>query len=221
MVDAAVGHRVLAVAVHRLDAVAVRVEQEGAVVIGAVNHARPGRAVVRVAGVDPRLPERVDGRAVRRAEADAQAAGHGVLAVSRADRPVLPLDQLGVRVARIYAEHGEHGAVEALGRGDVGHGDPHVVEHRRRLPLPAWPCPSPRARNGRARTVRRAGRALVPGDGAGGAVDSSAPKQKPGPRSLRLLLRRQGGHAADAAVTAIWVAEAATEDPPNLVAHCR
>ena len=40
------------------------------------------------------------------------------------------LDQLGGRVARLDAEHGEHGAVEALGRGEVGHGDPNVVEHR-------------------------------------------------------------------------------------------
>jgi hypothetical protein len=74
VVDAAVGYWALAVGVDGLDAVAVRIEQERAVVVGTVGRARPGCAVARVTAVDPRLPEGVDGRAVGRAEADVQPA---------------------------------------------------------------------------------------------------------------------------------------------------
>ena len=44
----------------RLDAVAVRVEQERAVVVVAVVRPWPGRPVVGVPGLRARLPERVD-----------------------------------------------------------------------------------------------------------------------------------------------------------------
>ena len=68
-----------------LDAVAVRGEPEATVVRRPVLRPRARGAVVRVAGVDARLPKGVDVRAVRRAKADVEPARHGVLAVRRAD----------------------------------------------------------------------------------------------------------------------------------------
>ena len=129
MVYPAVGDRGLALAVDGLDAVAVRVEQEAAVVRRPVDRARAGRAVVGMARIDAGLPERVDVRPVGRAEADVQATRHRVLGVRRPDVEVLPFDQLGVRMARLDAQRGEDGAVEALRGGEVGDGEGDVVEH--------------------------------------------------------------------------------------------
>src|SRR5919204_77612 len=60
---------------------------------------------------------------------DVEPARHRVLAVRRPNGPVLPLDQPGARVTGLDAQRGEHGAVEALGRGEIRDGDSDVVEH--------------------------------------------------------------------------------------------
>ena len=135
MVDAAGGQGVCAVVMDRLDAVAIRVEQERAVVGRAVVRARPRRAVAGVPRVDPGPPERVDLRAVARAEANVQPAGDQVLAVRRTDPPVVPPDDVGARVTRPGAQGVQHGAVEALGGREVRVVDTDVVEHPARLAL--------------------------------------------------------------------------------------
>jgi len=133
MVDASVGHGALAALVHSLYAVAVGIEQEAAVIVGGVDRARPGRAVIAVAGVDPRLPEGIDGFTGRCSEADVQPACDRVLTIRRPDVPILPLDECGVRVARLRAEGREDCAIKALGRGQIRDGDSDVIEHSPRL----------------------------------------------------------------------------------------
>ena len=66
------GARDLAV-MHRLDAVAVGIAQEPAVVVGRVLRPFTGRSVVAVAGVGTGAPERIDVCARRRRERDVQA----------------------------------------------------------------------------------------------------------------------------------------------------
>jgi hypothetical protein len=130
VVDRPGGDGVGGVVDHRLDAVAVRVEQERGVVAGAVPRARARSAVVAAARVDARPPERLDLLAVACAEGDVEPAREPVAGVDRADVPVLPLDEVGAGAARLGAERAQHGPVEALRRGEVRDGDLDVVEHR-------------------------------------------------------------------------------------------
>jgi hypothetical protein len=79
--------------VHRLDAVAVGVEEEAAVVVVPVPRPRAGCAAVAGAGVAARPPEGVDRVARGRREAGVQAPRDRVLRVGRRQREVVPLGE--------------------------------------------------------------------------------------------------------------------------------
>src|SRR3954462_11304062 len=123
--------------VNGLDAVAVGVEEKGAVVVVAVLRTRARCAVVLVTGLGSGAPERVRGGARRRGEADVQAARHGVLLVNERQREVLPLGVVLAAARHADADGGQDGVVELLRGAAIGDADRDVVEHRLWFTLPA------------------------------------------------------------------------------------
>jgi hypothetical protein len=115
--------------VYGFGAVAVGIEQEGAVVVVPVLGPRAGRSIVAVAGLDARPVEGVDVLAAGRHEPDVQPLGRGPALLGGRDREVVPLDQVVGAVARLDPERREDGRVEPLGCRAVRDADRHVVEH--------------------------------------------------------------------------------------------
>jgi hypothetical protein len=134
VVDVALaGH---AAVVHGLDAVAVRVEEERAVIVTRVLRTQACLTVALVAGFDAALPERIDLGARARPEADVQTARR---CVTVRDREVTPLGELRAAVAELAgrsrlleSDRAQHGLVEALRRLTVADADRDVVDHSER-----------------------------------------------------------------------------------------
>jgi hypothetical protein len=78
--------------VHGLDAVAVEVEQEGAVVVLFVLRPQAWRAFVAVAGGGARAPELVDLHSRGRGKADVEPERHRLVVARLRDREIGPLD---------------------------------------------------------------------------------------------------------------------------------
>ncbi len=116
--------------VDRLGAVAVRVEQEGAVVAGGVLRPLARFAVALVAGVDTRLPEGIHVVAGPSDERDVKMARRRPLGTCLRDAEVVPFVEMLARVRDVVAEDAEERFVELPTRAAVGHADPHVVPHR-------------------------------------------------------------------------------------------
>jgi hypothetical protein len=131
---AAVAAEVLAV--DGLDAVAVGVEQEPAVVVGPVLWAGSRLAVARPAGVDTRAPEGVDPLVRPRDEPDMLEMRRRVLVRRVCEREVAPLREPRAVVARLDPERGEDRRVEALRRRAIRDPDRDVAEHDQVLHAP-------------------------------------------------------------------------------------
>ena len=161
-----------------LGAVAVRVEQERAVVVVAVLAARARLAGVAVAGAHARLPERLDVLARRRGEGDVQPPRHAARVLGLAEREVVRLVPEG-RIGQLDPDRRKDRAVEAFRRRGIGGPDRDVVEHRPRIADRAAPYrlrPRGPAARRRVRTrasarrpARRRSRAAPPAAGPRGA----------------------------------------------------
>src|SRR3954451_10166626 len=115
--------------VNGLDAVAVWVPDEGAVVAGRVLRPRSGRAVVAVAGPRHRLPPGVDRRTGLCDECDVQVPRQRPLVSALRDREVVPLEEVPVARRIREAEGLQRKTVEGAARVQVGDANRDVVEH--------------------------------------------------------------------------------------------
>jgi hypothetical protein len=114
---------------HRLCAVAVRVEKECSVVVLAVLRTRARGAVVPIAGFGTRAPELVDLRSRRCEEGDVQPACDRLVLAGLREREVAPL-RVWIRTARLLqANRRQNRVVEPLGGRTIRDPDRHVVEH--------------------------------------------------------------------------------------------
>jgi hypothetical protein len=114
--------------VHGLDAVAVWIEEKGAVVVLGVLRSEPGLAVTGVPRLHPAPPEGVDLFLRRRREGHVQVPSHRMVGVDLHDPEVRPLVVLPVGVRRLA----EHRRVEAPRRRAVADPDIQVIEHQSR-----------------------------------------------------------------------------------------
>ena len=110
----------------RLDAVAVRVEEESAVVIGGVVLAQSRLSVAAVTGLHAATPERVDVLAGGSGERDVEVTRERSRVLCGCNREVVPLEEL--LPLRLSIEHGRIEAARCL---EIGDADGHVVEHQR------------------------------------------------------------------------------------------
>ena len=115
--------------VNGFGAVAVGVEQKGAVVVVRILRPEPGGAVVPVTDLGAGAPERVDQLTRGCHEADVQPAGSRVVEVGGGDDEVAPARGRPGRRARLDPQCAEHGDVEALGGLVIADPYRQVVEH--------------------------------------------------------------------------------------------
>src|SRR5436190_21017727 len=110
-------------------AIAVRIEQEGAVVAGRVLRPRARRAVVAVAGLGSDPPELVDVLARRRDERDMEPPRHGLLLGRLREREGVPLGAELAAMALLDSDREQNRLVEPLRSRAVRGADRDVVEH--------------------------------------------------------------------------------------------